>query len=193
MNKTKLIAYSLTTALTLSCFSFPVITANAANNTKAVSSSTNLDGDIITNPWADNYTGADSKNESPTKKGSNNSGSNNSSSNSSSNGSSNGSSSISTSVKNTKVTKITRSKNNKKAKITLKKIKGANGYRIQYSTTKKFTKKKTKTVTSKSNVKTIKKLKATKKYYVRAKAFKTVGNKKYYSKKWSKAKLAKLR
>lgn len=60
-----------------------------------------------------------------------------------------------------------------------------NGYQIQYSTSSKFTKKTTKTVTIKENKTTSKKitgLKANKKYYVRVRTYKNS----YYS-KWSKA------
>ncbi len=62
------------------------------------------------------------------------------------------------------------------------------GYQIQYSTNKNF--KSTKTVTvskNKTTSKTISKLKAKKKYYVRIRTYKTVGKTKYYS-SWSKAK-----
>lgn len=75
----------------------------------------------------------------------------------------------------------------KKAKLTWKKIKGVKGYRISYSTTKKFTKKTTKTVSVKANAtkKTISKLKKGKTYYVRIRAYKldSAGNKIYG--KWS--------
>jgi len=63
------------------------------------------------------------------------------------------------------------------------------GYQIQYSTDKKF-KKNNKTVTvskNKTTSKSISKLKAKKKYYVRIRTYKTVGKTKYYS-SWSKVK-----
>ncbi|MBR1763701.1 MAG: fibronectin type III domain-containing protein, partial [Eubacterium sp.] len=63
------------------------------------------------------------------------------------------------------------------------------GYQIQYATNSKFTKNK-KTVTvkgTKTTSKTVSKLKAKKKYYVRVRTYKTVNGKKYYS-GWSKAK-----
>lgn len=63
------------------------------------------------------------------------------------------------------------------------------GYQIQYSTSSKFTKKTTKTVTIKKNKTlktTIKKLKAKKYYYVRIRTYKTVNGVKYYS-GWSKS------
>ncbi|MBR6392502.1 MAG: fibronectin type III domain-containing protein, partial [Eubacterium sp.] len=67
------------------------------------------------------------------------------------------------------------------------KVKGVDGYQLQYSLSKKFKNKKTVTVKSaKSIKKTVKKLKAKKTYYVRIRAYKTVSGKKLYS-KWSKA------
>lgn len=63
------------------------------------------------------------------------------------------------------------------------------GYQIQYATNSKFTKNK-KTVTvkgTKTTSKTVSKLSAKKKYYVRVRTYKTVNKKKYYS-GWSKAK-----
>ena len=64
------------------------------------------------------------------------------------------------------------------------------GYEIQYSTSKKFTGKVTKTTAVKKASATsvkIKKLSAKKKYYVRIRTYKTVAGKKYCS-EWSKAK-----
>lgn len=74
----------------------------------------------------------------------------------------------------------------KKATLKWKKVSRAKGYKIQYSTSKKFVSKKTKTkYTSKLNI-TIKKLKSKKTYYFRIKAYKNAGkNSKIYSKKWS--------
>ena len=69
------------------------------------------------------------------------------------------------------------------------------GYQIKYSRSKKFSKRSTKTVTVKSyktSSKTIKKLKARKKYYVRVRAYKTVKGSKYYS-SWCKTKSVKLK
>lgn len=94
--------------------------------------------------------------------------------------------------KNTKIKKLTKGK--KSFKVTLSKVSGIAGYQIQYSTSKKFSKKTTKAVTIKNNKttsKTIKKLKAKKKYYVRIRTYKTVKvngkNTKVYS-SWSKVK-----
>ncbi|MBR3150195.1 MAG: fibronectin type III domain-containing protein [Eubacterium sp.] len=78
----------------------------------------------------------------------------------------------------------------KQFKATWKKVKGVVGYQIQYSTTKKFTKKTTKSAKIKkanTTSKTIKKLKSGKKYFVRIRAYKKVGDKVVYS-KWSKVK-----
>jgi hypothetical protein len=63
------------------------------------------------------------------------------------------------------------------------------GYQIQYSTSSKFTKgNKTVTISkNKTTSTTVKKLSAKKKYYVRVRTYKKVGNTKYYS-AWSKAK-----
>ncbi len=64
------------------------------------------------------------------------------------------------------------------------------GYQLQYSTSKKFTKKttKTKTVKKSSNTKlSIGKLKAGKKYYVRIRTYQTVNGNKYDS-EWSNSK-----
>lgn len=67
------------------------------------------------------------------------------------------------------------------------KKKSVTGYQVQYSTSKKFTSKTSKTLKvnkTKTTSKTVKKLKAKKKYYVRVRTYKTVKKKKYYS-KWS--------
>ena len=64
---------------------------------------------------------------------------------------------------------------NRTVKVTVKRDKNASGYQIQYSTSKKFKKKKTKTIILKKNKKTskvIKKLQTGKKYYFRARSFK---------------------
>jgi hypothetical protein len=62
------------------------------------------------------------------------------------------------------------------------------GYQIQYSTSSKFTSYKTVTISKNSTVsKTVSKLTANKKYYVRVRTYKTVNGKKIYS-SWSAAK-----
>lgn len=67
----------------------------------------------------------------------------------------------------------------KKIKITVKKSsKQVSGYEVILSTKKNF--KNAKKITTKKNVVTVKKLKAGKKYFVKVRAFKKVGNKKIY-------------
>ncbi len=76
-----------------------------------------------------------------------------------------------------------------------KTVSGVTGYEVQYSTSKKFTKKTTKTVTikkAKTKKTTIKKLKKGKKYFVKVRAYKTVSGKKLYG-AWSKSKSIKVR
>ncbi len=83
--------------------------------------------------------------------------------------------------------KVTLSKltaGSKNLTATWKTVSGATGYEVVYSTSKKFTKKTTKTVTikkAKTKKTTIKKLKKGKKYYVKVRAYKTVSGKKIYS------------
>ena len=73
------------------------------------------------------------------------------------------------------------------------------GYQIQYSTSEKFTKKTTETVTirkNKTTAKTISKLKAKKPYSVRVRTYKTVkvnGKSTNLYSSWSKAKSAKTK
>lgn len=80
------------------------------------------------------------------------------------------------SVKNTK---------SKSISVSWKKVSGANGYQITYSTSSKFSKKLTKTITVSSSTasKVIKSLKKNKTYYVKVRAFKKdkKGNKVYGS------------
>lgn len=96
------------------------------------------------------------------------------------------------SVKGTVLKKIV-NKKTKKIEVTWKKIKGITGYEVQYSTNKDFKKGvRTKKVTGAAKVKvTIKGLKKNKKYYVRIRTYKKVGEKKYVS-KWSKKKSVKI-
>ena len=70
-----------------------------------------------------------------------------------------------------------------------KKVSAATGYQIQYALNSKFTKsKKTVKITKAATTsKKITKLEAKKKYYVRIRAYKTVGEKTYYS-EWGKSK-----
>ena len=94
-----------------------------------------------------------------------------------------------TTPSNAKVAKVKAGK--KKATISVKKVKGAKGYLVQYSTNKKFKGAKSKYVTK--NRTTIKKLKSKKTYYFRVKAYKMNGKKKVFSKKWSAVKKVKVK
>lgn len=106
---------------------------------------------------------------------------------------------VNTKYKKPNIKKLKKAK--KAFKVTWKKVSGVKGYQIQYSTSKKFTKKKTQSVTIKNNKaknpsKTIKKLKSKKKYYVRVRTYKTVKvngkSVKVYS-KWSSVKSVKTK
>ncbi|MBQ3137100.1 MAG: fibronectin type III domain-containing protein, partial [Clostridia bacterium] len=79
--------------------------------------------------------------------------------------------------------------------VTWKTVKGASGYQVFCSTSKKFTSKTTKKVTVKkqtSKKTTVKKLKKGKKYYIRVRAYKTVGGKNLYG-AYSTVKSAKIK
>lgn len=81
----------------------------------------------------------------------------------------------------------------KKLTVRWKKGAGITGYQVQYSLRKDFSAKTTVAVKKAATTQaTIKKLKANKTYYVRVRAYKTVGGKKYYS-AWSKVKSAKVK
>lgn len=94
------------------------------------------------------------------------------------------------SVGKTRVIKASKSRT-KKVKISLKKVKGATGYVVTVSTSKKFKGNGTITKTLKKTNIVFKKLK-NKKYYVRARAFKRVNGKKYYG-NWSSVKRISLK
>lgn len=91
-------------------------------------------------------------------------------------------------------TKLTLKAGKKQLTASWSKVSDISGYEVQYSTSKKFTKKTTKTVTAKKSSKktTIKKLKKGKKYYVRVRTYKTVNGKKVYS-GWSTVKSVKVK
>lgn len=91
----------------------------------------------------------------------------------------------------TAVKKTVRTKNNKRIKITLRKIKSATRYQIKCSTTRKFLKKNTKTITTKKLVKTMKVRWTKKVCYVKARAYKVVNGERLYG-KWSKIKKVKV-
>lgn len=97
-------------------------------------------------------------------------------------------------LKGASLTKLIKGKKSFTAKW--KKVKGVDGYQIQYCTSSKFKKKVNgkkqilKKITikkAKTTKKTVKKLKAKKTYYVRIRAYKVINGKKTYS-KWSKSK-----
>lgn len=94
--------------------------------------------------------------------------------------------------KSTRISKLTAGKK----KITVKWKKQSSqitGYQIQYVTNKSFKNKKIKTIKKNTTTsKTISKLKANKKYYVRIRTYKKVNGKKYYS-SWSKIKTIKTK
>lgn len=95
--------------------------------------------------------------------------------------------------KGTSISKVTSRK--KKLIVKWKKQKqSTNGYQIQYSTSKKFTTKKTKIKKITKNTttqSTISKLKSKTKYYVRIRTYKKVQGKTYYS-TWSKVKVRRI-
>ena len=77
--------------------------------------------------------------------------------------------------------------------VSFKKADSVSGYQIQYSTDKSYKNKKTVSFSNpKTAKKTIKNLKAKKKYYVRIRAYKKVSKKTYYS-SWSKSKSVKTK
>jgi hypothetical protein len=86
-------------------------------------------------------------------------------------------------VGSTSVSKV--SKTSGAVKVSLKKVTGATGYEICVSTSKSFAKNATVTATAKKTSLTVKKLKAGKEYFVKARAYRTVGGKKVYG-SWSK-------
>lgn len=91
-----------------------------------------------------------------------------------------------------KPAKATVAAKKKSVKVTIKKVKDAKGYEVQYSTSKKFTKKTTKTSKTSKTTYTVKKLKGKKVYYVRVRAYKVVDGKKVYS-KWTTVKKVKTK
>ena len=80
----------------------------------------------------------------------------------------------------------------KKVVIKLKKVRGASGYEVKVSTSKKFSKKTTKTVDAKKLSVTVKKLQPNKKYFAKVRAYVIVNGTKVYG-KYSKAVKIKLK
>ncbi len=91
--------------------------------------------------------------------------------------------------KATKIRKATGAKRSIKLKWSKQK---GDGYEVQYSTSRSFAKKKTVTKSASTTSKSLKKLKAGKKYYVRVRVYKKVNGKKIYS-AWSNVKTAKTK
>lgn len=88
--------------------------------------------------------------------------------------------------------KSVKNSSKKTMKVTLKKVKGADGYEVRYSTKKNM--KSAKKSTSKKTTITIKKLKKGKTYYVQARAYKLdSAGKKIYSAKYSTTKQVKIK
>ena len=82
----------------------------------------------------------------------------------------------------TTVKSVTAGKKSLKVSVTAKKSSQVSGYQVQYSTSKKFTSSKTKTLSGyKKTSVTISGLKSNKTYYVRVRTYKTVKGVKYYS------------
>ena len=99
-------------------------------------------------------------------------------------------------VKKTVVKKAIKKKTVKKVRLTLKKVKGKVSYQVKISVNRKFKNKKKFTVTktfkkAKFNM-AIKKLKKSKKYYVKARVVQVIGKKKYYS-GWTKPKKIRIK
>ncbi|MBO4394783.1 MAG: hypothetical protein J5819_00365 [Eubacterium sp.] len=82
------------------------------------------------------------------------------------------------------VSNVSRSKNGKKMTVAITAVTGADGYEIQYSTSKSFSGKSTKIVRTSSLKKKIKSLKKSKTYYVRVRAYKAVNGTRTYG-EWS--------
>ena len=75
-------------------------------------------------------------------------------------------------------------KNGKKAVVIVGAVSDAEGYEVQYSTSKSFSGKTVKTKSINSAATTLKSLKKNKNYYVRVRAYKTVNGSKVYG-DWS--------
>ena len=80
----------------------------------------------------------------------------------------------------------------RKAKISIKKIAGAEGYQYKYSSTKNFKKGTVIVKTTKKNVLITKKFKKNQKCHVKVRAYKTVNKVRVYG-KWSKVKSVKIK
>lgn len=92
------------------------------------------------------------------------------------------------------VIKKLKNRKGKKFQVKFKKVSGADGYEIAYSKGVNFGKKKTtvKSYNAAKNVRTIKKLKKGKRYFVKVRAYKMNGTQKVYG-KWSQVKVVKIK
>ncbi len=99
-------------------------------------------------------------------------------------------STITVTTKKPAISKVTASK--KAFKLSWKKVSGAEGYEICYSTDKKFTKPKKASAKKTATAATVKKLKGKKTYYVKMRSYMKVNGKKIYS-DWSAAKKVKTK
>lgn len=139
------------------------------NNNDEVVTDKNNNGEVVTNENNNSTTNKTDTNNSPTDKTSTTSKDN-----------------TTTIAKVTPPKKVIiksakRLKNKKKVKISWKKLKGNNiRYEIKCSTSKKFTKKTTKTYTTKKYNFTISNISKNKKYYIKLRAYITIDKKKKY-------------
>lgn len=160
-----------------------------------VKASDGFDGDITDNPWGDIFEDKDNPGDLPVGGGDSNGNNDSSKDDLNMNGLNKKRAAEIARFKKALTTKVIKAtKKNKKVKratIVLRKNKKAKGYQIQYSTGRKFKKSKTKTKTVTKTKCILKKLKAGKKYYVRARAYgKRYGTKVYG--KWTKKQIVRI-
>ena len=93
-------------------------------------------------------------------------------------------------VQKTKIKSAIKKKKSTKAKIKLKKIKGASGYQIKIGITKKL--RKSRKISFKKNTFTVKKLRGKKQYYLKVRVYKVSDGVRHYS-KWSGIKRIKIK
>lgn len=87
-------------------------------------------------------------------------------------------------VRASKVLSAKRTSRQTKAVVKVKSVNDIAGYQINYSTSKSFNKKSTKTINSTKDKITISNLSKKNVYYIKVRTYKTINKKKYYS-KWS--------
>jgi len=140
-NYTKILAYSLSLALAFGCLSYASVTSSTVANAETVTNDPD-DGDIVENPWNDLLNPTTNPGDLPSI-GNDETSSNNGSTTDKNNDGNKDKNKPSITTKKAKIKKVKRI-SKKKARIKIKKIKGSTGYQIQYSTKRKFKKKKTK-------------------------------------------------